>query len=89
MRSMKVNINKKLSFNVIFRAEPEGGFTAVVPSLPGCISFGKTLPIAKKMILDAISGYIVSMKKRGEELPIGDEETFVSVVDLNTPLKYA
>ncbi len=85
---MKVNINKKLAFNVIFRAEPEGGFTAIVPSLPGCISFGKTLPTAKKMILDAILGYMISMKKRKEELPVGDRETFVSVVDFTAPLKY-
>ena len=81
---MKVNINKNLSFNVIFRPEPEGGFTAVAPSLPGCISFGKTLPMAKKMIMDAISGYLISMKKRGEEMPLGDKETFVSVVDFSS-----
>ncbi len=86
---MRVNIDQKLSFNVIFRAEPKGGFTAVVPSLPGCISFGKTLPVAKKMVIDAIFGYITSMKKRGEELPTGDKETFVSVVDLVSPFKYA
>ncbi len=86
---MKINLNKQLAFNVVFRPEPEGGFTAVVPSLPGCISFGKTLPIAKKMVLDAISGYITSMKKRGEKLPEGDRETFVSVVDFTASPKHA
>ena len=54
---------EKLSYNVIFRTEPEGGFTATVPSLPGCITYGKNLPETKKMIIDAIKGYIISLKK--------------------------
>ena len=57
---MKTNI---LQFNVIFQSEDEGGFTAVVPSLPGCISYGKTLAQAKEMVADAINGYLVSLKK--------------------------
>ena len=65
---------------------PEGGFTAVVPSLPGCVSFGKTLTDAKKMILDAIFGYLIYMKKRGEGMPKGDRDTFVSVVDLSSSI---
>lgn len=54
---------KILQFNVIFRPEPEGGFTAFASSLPGCISYGKNLTDAKRMIGDAIKGYIVSLKK--------------------------
>jgi len=54
---------KKLSHNIIFRPEPEGGFTVIVPSLPGCITYGKNLQEAKKMAIDAIKGYIISLKK--------------------------
>ena len=50
-------------FEAIFTPEKEGGFTALVPLLPGCVSYGKTLEEAKKMIADAIDGYIFSMKK--------------------------
>jgi predicted RNase H-like HicB family nuclease len=57
---------QKLQFNIIFRPEPEGGFTAVVPSLPGCITYGQDLKEAKKMAIDAILGYIASVKKQGE-----------------------
>ena len=28
-------------YTVIFHPEPEGGFTAVVPSLQGCVTYGK------------------------------------------------
>lgn len=53
--------NKILQFNVVFRPELEGGFTALVPSLPGCISYGKDFVEAKEMIVDAIEGYVVSL----------------------------
>ncbi|MFA5751362.1 MAG: type II toxin-antitoxin system HicB family antitoxin [Candidatus Paceibacterota bacterium] len=54
---------KELQFNVIFKPEKEGGFTAYVPLLPGCVSYGKNLEEARKMILDAIDGYIFSIIK--------------------------
>lgn len=70
-------------YNVIFRPEPEGGFTALAPSLPGCVSFGKTLDEAKKMITDAIKAYIVSLRKHGEKIP-NDKENFVSIISLES-----
>jgi len=72
---------QRLQFNIIFRLEPEGGFTASVPSLPGCITYGRDLKEAKKMAIDAILGYIVSLKKRGESIP-SDEESFISLIRL-------
>jgi len=53
-------------FNVVLRPEPEGGFTAIVPVLPGCVTYGRTLAEAKKMARDAIAGYIASLKKHRE-----------------------
>jgi len=79
---------EKLSYNVIFRTEPEGGFTATVPSLPGCITYGKNLPEAKKMIIDAIKGYIISLKKHKESIP-NDGESFFSSVDIKKISTYA
>lgn len=75
-------INQKLQFNVVFRPEKEGGFTALVPLLPGCVSYGKTLNDAKKMITDAIDGYIFSMKKRGEIVET-DADSFISTLNVN------
>jgi len=31
-------------YNIMLRPEPEGGFTAIVPALPGCVTYGRTLP---------------------------------------------
>lgn len=71
----------ELQFHAIFRPEPEGGFTVVVPSLPGCISYGKNIKEAKKMAADAIEGYIASLKKHKEPIP-HDKESFVGMIDV-------
>lgn len=63
----------------MFRPEPEGGFTAVVPSLPGCISYGKDLKEAKEAITDAIEGYVASVKKHKGQVA-NDAESFMSSV---------
>jgi antitoxin HicB len=61
----------------MLRPEPEGGFTAIVPALPACVTYGRTLPEARKMAKDAISGYI----KHKEPVPT-DDETLVASWDL-------
>ena len=66
-------------FNIVLRPEPEGGFTAIVPALSGCVTFGRTLAEAKKMAKDAITGYIESLKKHKEPIPT-DNETLVGVI---------
>jgi antitoxin HicB len=70
-----------LRFNIFLRPEPEGGFTAIVPALPGCVTYGRTLGEAKKMAKDAIHGYIESLKKHKEPIPT-DDETLVASLDL-------
>lgn len=68
-------------FNVVLRPEPEGGFTAIVPALPGCVTYGRTLAEARAMAKDAISGYVESLKKHKEPVP-SDDETLVTSLDL-------
>lgn len=75
---------QKRTYNVIFKPEPEGGFTAIVPSLPGCVTYGNTLSEAKAMITDAIGGYIASLTKHNEPVP-SDESAFFSTVNLAIP----
>jgi len=72
---------KRYHFNVVLRPEPEGGFTASVPALPGCVTYGRSLAEARRMIEDAISGYAESLKKHGEPVPT-DDETLVTTLDL-------
>lgn len=60
----------KLNYRVIFRKEPEGGFTAIVPSLPGCITYGDNLDEAVSMVKEAIELYVESLEAHGENIPI-------------------
>jgi predicted RNase H-like HicB family nuclease len=82
----------KLQFHAIFRPEPEGGFTVIVPSLPGCVTYGKTLKEANKMALDAIQGYLASVAKRQEKI-VSDEGDFIGTINVSSdilkPLAYA
>jgi len=74
---------KNLKYNVIFRPEPEGGFTAIVPSLPGCVSYGQTLEAARDYTVEAIEVYLESLQKHGEPIP-SDDVSFISSVSLNS-----
>jgi predicted RNase H-like HicB family nuclease len=56
-------------FNIMLRPEPEGGYTALVPALPGCVTYGRTLTEARKMAKDAITGYVESLRNHKEPLP--------------------
>ena len=69
-------------FTVVFREEPEGGFTVYVPELPGCISYGKTLKKAQTMIREAIEGYLEVQKLQGKKLTQGSE-SFIGTIDMS------
>ena len=56
-------------YNIMLRPEPEGGYTALVPALPGCVTYGRTLDEAREMARDSISVYIESLKKHDEGIP--------------------
>ncbi len=57
------------TYRIILNEEPEGGFTVIVPSLPGCVTYGKNLKEAKEMAMEAIEGYIELLEEQGETIP--------------------
>lgn len=61
-----------LSYKVVFEPAEEGGYTAYVPSRPGCISEGETYEEALKNIKEAIKGWIDVSMKFGDEIPPSD-----------------
>jgi len=60
---------RKADFDIELQPEPESGFTALVPALPGCVTYGRTLQEARKLAKDAISGYTASLRKHHEPVP--------------------
>ena len=53
----------------------------MVPSLPGCITYGESVQEAKEMASEAVRAYLESMKKRGETFQ-DDKDTFEGVLTL-------
>jgi len=76
---------KTLNYNVIIKTEKEGGFTVMVPSLPGCVTYGKNLQTAKKMAKEAIQAYVASLIKHQEEVPL-DDTSYVTNVNFEMPV---
>ena len=68
-----------MRFRITLEQDEEGMFVAVCPTLPGCISQGKTREEAVQNIKDAVDGYIESLKKHNEPIPPSIEEEVVEV----------
>lgn len=64
-----------MKYRILIEQDEDGVFVVECPSLPGCISQGKTREEALKNIQDAIKGYLESLKKHNEPIPppIGEE----------------
>ncbi|HXC99579.1 MAG TPA: type II toxin-antitoxin system HicB family antitoxin [Verrucomicrobiae bacterium] len=68
-----------MKFRVIVQPDEDGVFVAECPTLPGCVSQGKTRTEAMANIKDAIEGYLASVKKHGEAIPPPITEEIVEV----------
>ena len=58
-----------MKYKVVLEPQEEGGYTAYVPTLPGCVSQGGTSEEAMANIREAIEVYLESIKGRGIPLP--------------------
>jgi predicted RNase H-like HicB family nuclease len=56
-----------MNLKVVLEPSDEGGYTAIVPALPGCISEGDTKEDAVRNIREAIELYLE---------PVDDDQTF-------------
>lgn len=68
-----------MKFRVIIEQDEDSNFVVECPTLPGCVSQGKTRADAIRNIQDAIRGYVFSLKKHGEPIPPSIEEEMVEV----------
>ena len=69
----------ELNYTVTYKKEPEGGYTAIVPALAGCVTYGKDLEEAKKMIKEAIELYLESVKEHHEAIPTQEDVLYGQV----------
>ena len=64
------------SYTAHFIPEPDGGFSVIVPTLPGCNTQGDTFEAAERNARDAIQLYLTSLLAHGEPIPIEGEMVF-------------
>jgi predicted RNase H-like HicB family nuclease len=55
------------NYAVVIHEDPEGGFWAEVPALPGCYSQGDTVDELEHSIREAIAGVLEVLKNPGSE----------------------
>ena len=72
---------KTFSYRVLLETAEEGGYVVSVPALPGCLTQGETYEEAIEMAKDAIAGYLNSLIKHGDPIPVEEDhiETQVKV----------
>jgi predicted RNase H-like HicB family nuclease len=58
-----------MPYTVILQQESDGGFVAVAPALPGCVSQGDTRSEALANIREAMAVYIEDCIASGEVVP--------------------
>jgi predicted RNase H-like HicB family nuclease len=56
-------------FRIKLTPEAKGGYTVIVPSLPGCVTWGETIEEAKEMAKEAILLYLEDMEANNEKIP--------------------
>ena len=74
-----MSTQQMISYRILLRKEPEGGYTVTVPSLTGCVTYGKTIEEAIEMAKEAIELYLESLKSHHEEIPTEDQDRIINI----------
>jgi len=62
------------SYQINLVPEKEGGYTVLVPMLPGCVSYGSTIEEATAKAREAIELHLENLVAHRESVPEGIEE---------------
>lgn len=68
-----------MRYTVVLEQEPDGGYVATVPALPGCVSQGDTRAEALVNIREAIDLYIEDCRDAGDPVPTEAGREFIDV----------
>jgi predicted RNase H-like HicB family nuclease len=68
-----------MRFTVVLEQEPDEGYVASVPALPGCVSQGDTREEALRNIREAIELYLEDCRESGDPIPSESGREFVEI----------
>jgi len=75
-------------YTVVLLREEVGGYSVIVPALPGCVTQGETVPEALDMVRQAISLYAESLEARGIPVPADDGHVSFEMDEASEALVY-
>ena len=68
-----------MRYTVVMEREPDGGFVATVPVLPGCVSQGDSRDEALRNIQEAAELYVEDCRAAGDPAPEEVDREFVEL----------
>ena len=68
-----------MRYTVILEREPDGGYVASVPALPGCVSQGDNRAETLRNIREAVELYVEDCRDAGDPVPVESGKEFVEV----------
>lgn len=69
-----------MKYTVVLERESDGGFVALVPVLPGCVSQGDSRDEALANIREAIELYVEDCVLSGDPVPMEDSREYVELL---------
>ena len=68
-----------MKYRIYIEQDEDGMFVVSCPSLPGCVSQGRTRDEARANIREAISLYLDSLREHGDPVPLGLDQEIIEV----------
>jgi predicted RNase H-like HicB family nuclease len=79
-------VMKYFSFEIVIEKEPKDeGYFAYSPTIPGCLSNGKTIEQTKRNIREAVAQHIDSLRASGELIPQSERIVHVEELTVGVP----
>ena len=80
-------MEKIYSYTIHLEPAEEGGFTVIVPALPGCVTEGDTYEEAIAMAAECIEGFLEALAKAGQPIPVEEPpaQSFKTRVQVKAP----
>lgn len=81
---MRIWGERQMKVHAVLEQEADGAWSAWVPALPGCATYGDTRDQAVEHLREAVKLYIESLTERG--LPVPDLARDIAVEDVEVPV---
>ena len=71
------------TYRIVLIPEDDGGYSVIVPALPGCFTQGDSRQEAMEMAREAIELHLEALRDDGEEIPA--DQVQIAEVEVTVP----